>query len=37
MFVGLSDEQRDELGGVEYRALQVLLWVLPSIIESERS
>jgi len=27
----LTDEQRDELGGVEYRALKALLWVLPSI------
>ena len=25
----LTEEQRDELGGVEYRALKVLLWILP--------
>jgi Trk-type K+ transport system membrane component len=32
MFVDLTDEQRDELGGVEYRALQTLLLILPSTI-----
>lgn len=26
--MGLTDEEHDELGGVEYRALKVLLWVL---------
>ena len=26
----LTDEQREELGGVEYRALKTLLWILPS-------
>jgi len=29
LFVGLTEEQRDELGGVEYRAIKALLWVLP--------
>ncbi|EME42197.1 hypothetical protein DOTSEDRAFT_175094 [Dothistroma septosporum NZE10] len=29
-FISLSQEQRDELGGVEYRALRVLTWLLPA-------
>ncbi|KAI0049422.1 TrkH-domain-containing protein [Auriscalpium vulgare] len=28
-FVGLSDEDHEELGGVEYRALSALLWMVP--------
>ena len=28
LFLGLTEEQREELGGVEYRAVKVLLLVL---------
>lgn len=31
-FVGLSSEQREELGGIEYRALLTLLWLIPSYV-----
>jgi hypothetical protein len=27
-FEGLTEEQMEELGGVEYRALRVLLWIV---------
>ena len=30
LFVGLTEEQREELGGVEYRAVKLLLKVLLS-------
>ncbi|KAL1296598.1 hypothetical protein AAFC00_000091 [Neodothiora populina] len=29
LFYGLSDAERDELGGVEYRAVSFLAWVVP--------
>jgi len=28
LFLGLTEEQRDELGGIEYRAIKLLLWIL---------
>jgi hypothetical protein len=30
-FIGLSDDDREELGGVEYRALSVLLWIVSGV------
>lgn len=30
LFVNLSEEQREELGGIEYRALKTLAWILVS-------
>jgi hypothetical protein len=30
-FIGLSDDDYDELGGVEYRALTVLLWIVSGV------
>jgi hypothetical protein len=30
-FIGLSDEDHEELGGVEYRALTVLLWIVSGV------
>lgn len=31
VFYGLTEEQIDELGGVEYRALNALLWIIPAV------
>ena len=31
VFVGLTEEQIEELGGVEYRALNTLMWVTPTV------
>lgn len=31
-FLSLEEHEREELGGVEYRALGVLLWLLPIYI-----
>ena len=30
-FIGLSDDDYQELGGVEYRALTVLLWIVSGV------
>jgi hypothetical protein len=30
-FIGLSDDDYEELGGVEYRALTVLLWIVSGV------
>ena len=30
-FIGLSDDNYEELGGMEYRALTVLLWVVSAV------
>ena len=30
-FIGLSDDDHEELGGVEYRALTVLLWIVSGV------
>ena len=35
-FKDLSSEQLEELGGVEYRALKVLMWIVPSVSLSAR-
>lgn len=37
LFVDLSEEQREELGGVEYRALKTLAWILSSKAAPPRS
>ena len=37
LFVGLTEEQREELGGVEYRAVKLLLKVLVGRILSDIS
>ena len=33
VFYGLSDSDCEELGGVEYRALTALLWIVPMVSE----
>lgn len=33
-FYGLSDRDCEELGGVEYRALTALLWIVPAVSET---
>ena len=30
-FIGLSDDDYEELGGVEYRALTILLWIVSAV------
>ena len=30
-FIGLSDDNYEELGGVEYRALTALLWIVSGV------
>jgi len=30
-FIGLSDDNYEELGGMEYRALTVLLWIVSAV------
>lgn len=36
-FTGLTDEQMEELGGVEYRALRVLMWIVIGVRLPETS
>ena len=36
VFYGLSDDDCEELGGVEYRALTALLWIVSSVSEFPR-
>jgi hypothetical protein len=33
-FIGLSDDDYQELGGVEYRSLKFLLWIVSSVSTS---
>jgi hypothetical protein len=38
VFLDLSEENMEELGGVEYRALSMLLWIIAGVSSSnERS
>lgn len=33
-FHDLTDEELDELGGVEYRALKMLAWLVPAVSQN---
>ena len=36
IFHGLREEHIEELGGVEYRALSALIWIIPAVSRARR-